>query len=413
MGDNEKKPSTVKQGTAKPPNRRRISVWAVPNDVVVRGTHTIGARYQGLGGVLDDVSLQATFCNKADLSDLRWDPNFMPGAKDAEIDTWLADVQKGLAKDKIQVLAGYALMAQTAADQPQPPVRAPSDSDEDFAAKQTKYQRNLALYNTKKANFDALDNWLNAAIDGNESPKMDVFVASLVAFFNKHCPDYDGISFDIEGLTPTGSHTVDAMGKAVSRFFGAVAAAIDPKIVAVATGALVSPTNAFNNYKGGSKSGSQTAIVSAQTMPYEMAVGHANLIVRPMMYDGQPAHDGGQHEAMLQWQRDMCVYALVTCNGGKGIASGSFQVGLKTSAKGGTGLGAVTTKGDIKDHATECRTHKSRTSSGATAPDIADDVGIIFFPSIGPTTYADVDAALNPGAAPAGSSGTPLQVPRK
>ena len=85
MGDNEKKPQHGEAATDAA-TAARISVWAVPNDVVVRGTHTIAPSTRGSAGVLDDVSLQATCCNKADLSDLRWDPNFLPGAKDDEVD---------------------------------------------------------------------------------------------------------------------------------------------------------------------------------------------------------------------------------------------------------------------------------------------------------------------------------------
>ena len=63
-------------------------------------------------------------------------------------------------------------------------------------------------------------------------------------------------------------------------------------------GALVSDVNAFYNYKDGAPpakpSGATQAFASALAHPYEMAVGHANLIVRPMVYDGQPVHKDGK-----------------------------------------------------------------------------------------------------------------------
>jgi hypothetical protein len=413
----------VQQGTAKPPNRRRISVWAVPNDVMARGTTTLGAKYTGLGGVLDDVSLQATFYNNPKMTGVIWDFDFIPGGKDAEKDKWLADVKKALAADGIQVLAGYELMHLDPKEQPRPPVKQPGESDADFAGRQSKFKANLTRFNAKKASFDGLNDWLNASIDGGEAPAMDTFVASLVAFYNQHCKDYDGISFDIEGLGPTGPHTVDQMARAASTFYGKIADAIWPKIVGVANGALVSATAAFNHYKNGgpptSPSSSQAAMSGALVNPFEMAANHPNLIVRPMMYDGQPAFSAtkgapdDKHEGMMQWQRDMCMYALVTCNGGKGIRNSSFQVGIKTTSTGGTGLGGVTTAQTILAHATECRTHKSRKTQGAQDPDVPDDVGIIFFPSLGSsTTYGNVDGAINPTGPKAGPVGTPLQVPK-
>ena len=407
MGDGEKKPQkTTTQATVSPAVRVRVSVWAVPNDVVVRGTHTITSKYQGLAGLLDDVSLQATFCNKPDLSDMRWDPNFLPGAKDKEVDQWLADVQQGLTKDKIQVLAGYALMAQKASEEPKAPARKDGESDDDFKTRQQAFQRNLSLFKTKKANFDGFNGWINDAADGSENPKMDTFVKTLVAFYQKHCASYDGISFDIEGLTPRQNSDagIDKLAKAVSSFFGKVADALPSQIVGVATGALIDAKTAFNNDNGTTVK----ALVQARVMPYEMAVGHKNLIVRPMMYDGQPLNSAGKHEGMMQWQRDMCDYALKKCNSGSGIPNGSFQVGLKTLAAGGAdghGIGSVTTGSDIVAHAKLCRTHMARANS-------ADNVGIIFFPGIGASSYKDVDAAINAGAPRAGLAGTPVQVPR-
>src|SRR5262249_39849256 len=150
---------------------------------------------------------------------------------------------------KIQVLAGYELMRLDAKEQPRPPVRDKDDTDAKFAERQQRFKANLARFNAKKASFDALNDWLNTSITGGESPPMDTYVNTLVAFFNQHCKNYDGISFDIEGLGPTGSNTVDQMAKAVSKFYGKIADAIWPKIVAVANGALVSATAAFNNYK--------------------------------------------------------------------------------------------------------------------------------------------------------------------
>jgi hypothetical protein len=144
--------------------------------------------------------------------------------------------------------------------------------------------------------------------------------------------------------------------------------------------------------------------------------------VRPMMYDGQPRFSKTKgalqdnHEGMMQWQRDMCAYALAACNGGKGISNASFQVGIKTSSQGGTGLGGATTEDKILAHATECRIHKSRrtaTPPAGKVPDIPDDVGIIFFPGLsGVTTVDKVDAAINPTGPAAGIVGTPIQVPR-
>ena len=372
----------VRQGTAKPVNRRRISVWAQPNDVMPRGASTVNSAYTKLGGVLDDVSLQMTFCNSAKLDAVVWDFDFLPGGKDTEKDKWLADVKSARA-DQVR-------------------------------------------FDAKSGAFNGFNDWLNASIAGSESPKLDVFIKTLQTFFDTHCKGYDGISFDIEGLGPTGSNTVAQMAKAVSTFYGKVADSIWPKAVGIAAGALVSATDAFNDYANGgpptAPSRSQRAIPGALVQPYEMAVNHPNLIVRPMMYDGQPAFSKTKGaprdnaEGMLQWQRDMCVYALVTCNGGKGIANGSFQVGIKTNSQGGTGLGGVTTETNLLRHATECRTHKSRKTATLPAgqdPDIPDDVGIIFFPSLsGVTTYAKIDGALNPTGPAAGIVGTPIQVPR-
>jgi len=90
----------VQQGTAKPVNRRRISVWAQPNDVMARGTSTVNTAYTKLGGVLDDVSLQMTFYNSAKMDAMIWDFDFLPGGKDAEKDKWLADVKSGLGRSR-------------------------------------------------------------------------------------------------------------------------------------------------------------------------------------------------------------------------------------------------------------------------------------------------------------------------
>jgi hypothetical protein len=416
----------VRQGTAKPVNRRRISVWAQPNDVMARGTSTVNAAYTKLGGVLDDVSLQMTFCNSAKMNAVIWDFDFLPGGKDAEKDKWLADVKSGLGAVKIQVLAGYELMRLDPAKRPALPTQLPGEETAAFAARTKRARADQVRFDAKSGSFNGFNDWLNASIAGGETPKMDSFVTSLQTFFEGHCKGYDGISFDIEGLGPTGSNTVAQMAKAVSTFYGKVADAIWPKVVGIAAGALVSATDAFNDYATGgpptAPSRSQRAIAGALVQPYEMAVNHPNLIVRPMMYDGQPAFSKTKGaprdpvEGMLQWQRDMCVYALVTCNGGKGIANGSFQVGIKTNSQGGTGLGGVTTEARILAHATECRTHKSRRTAALPAgrdPDIPDDVGIIFFPGLsGVTTYPNIDGALNPTGPAAGLVGTPIQVPR-
>jgi len=312
------------------------------------------------------------------------------------------------------------------AKRPALPTQLPDEDSATFAARVKRARADQVRFDAKSGSFKGFNDWLNASIAGSETPTMDSFVTSLQTFFEGHCKGYDGISFDIEGMGPTGSNTVAQMAKAVSTFYGKVADAIWPKVVGVAAGALVSATDAFNDYANGgpptAPSRSQRAIAGALVQPYEMAVNHPNLIVRPMMYDGQPAFSKTKGaprdsaEGMLQWQRDMCVYTLVTCNGGKGIASGSLQVGIKTSSQGGTGLGGVTTEANILRHAAECRTHKSRKTAALPAgqdPDIPDNVGIIFFPGLGGvTTYPKIDGALNPTGPAAGLVGTPIQVPR-
>jgi hypothetical protein len=419
------------------PQRLRHSVWAVPNDVMARGTQTLGKSYRNLAKVVDDVSLQMTFCNKADMSGCRWDPLFLPGGPkrekpddpdpaDQERIDWLTQVVKLLQEgSSIQVLAGYKLI------DPGKPPKEPDSNAADYAAKKRQYNLDKALFDANKANFDAFNKLLNAAITNasalgqkkeaaepgkeakKEDPKIDTskiekFADELVKFFKANCSTCDGISFDIEGIFPIASSSLDhqkALGLAATEFYRFVASKIEPKIVAVAAGALVDDVIAFNNYKDGVLSGRTQAFASAIAHPYEMALGHPNLIVRPMMYDGQPLHKS-KTEAMLQWERDMLDYALSKA-GGKGIPSANFQVGIKTISKGGTGLGNITSPATVDEVARICRTHEV---AGSGRPAM---VGLIYFPYVEAMgSFKGHNAALNPGAPEAGGDGTPLQAPR-
>ena len=95
MGNPEKNQPNPQGGSANPPERLRLSVWVPLTDVMKRGGSTLESGYASVFGQIDDLSLQATFCNDKSMADpIRWDPLFFPGAKDAERDAWLAQVVK-------------------------------------------------------------------------------------------------------------------------------------------------------------------------------------------------------------------------------------------------------------------------------------------------------------------------------
>ena len=286
--------------------------------------------------VLDDVSLLKTFRedDKATKMKIVWDDSILQGATDDRRRDFYQQVIKHCHDVLgVQCLVGYGL---------------------------------------DKAGNTQLDKWLKESIP---DPSIDAVTDEIVKFCETNLPGYDGISFDIEGLTPNAGN-VELVKKNLVEFYQTLArkllsppiisrklpqpanfnAGYD-RIVAFAAAGLLGavkdpptpqkpkPTsdgkmkksrllkhegnNSANPLlKDGndfvSKSVPLDADLAYQVHDYDAAHGDRNLLVRPMAYDNflrtEPPH------FLDDWHADICRYVSNDLN----LHPGNFQLGVKT-----------------------------------------------------------------------------------
>jgi hypothetical protein len=176
-----------------------------------------------------------------------------------------------------------------------------------------------------------------------------------------------------------------------------VADLLAPKsmIVAVATGSLISDTHVSRQFKqlpDGSKveipgSRQSPGFAFFLTHPYQMAVGHPNLLLRPMAYDNG-LFKGKKDDAILEWHEDIIRYALEDAL----VPASQFQLGIRVTA-GGLG-------GDINDPK-----NVTRRCSGVLR---RKKVGLCMFPDIS-SFWKPSNDTLNPP--PAAKPGLGLKEP--
>lgn len=326
MGDPEMT-IIAQQGTAKPPQRLRLSIWAGSNLVTPSAV-------KGGEKIIDDITLLKTLSvntekdhvarNKKGKLELlkplevRFDPGVQPAP-----DTFYGDAIDACHQVGIQCLAGW-----------------------DMARNDLPMQ--------------AMSLWFKDLHDGKFSDtakEINRVVQQILVFMNQdfHTSDkviggktvkggktvhFDGISFDMEQVA------VEVSGDAIA-FYQAVADGLATatkdtnKFCGVAAGQLVDDTHAhFVRDSNGIITHKQQAIASAIAHKWSMANGHALLVVRPMAYDDWPLTNlptaakgatpgAGNHQqppsVITQWHNDMMDFAAKT-----GVPPEQFQLGIKT-----------------------------------------------------------------------------------
>jgi hypothetical protein len=197
----------------------------------------------------------------------------------------------------------------------------------------------------------------------------------------------DGVGFDVElnGLRASDADNFCA-------FYGELAKllAAKDKILTVATGVGI-----------GGADDERSLLGTFCAQPFRLALGHPNVIIRPMAYDNFVLDDAG----ILKWHQDIVDYALVKV----GLQPGQLQLGIKTSNNvsprdpswkappGWTSRKCCFNSQGVKDRCVNVLAPKK--------------VGVINF--AGWVDFKSINEGLNPHLIPSGTVGQPLQVPLK
>jgi hypothetical protein len=325
MGD--EKTITAQQGTAKPPQRLRLSIWA--------GSHLVTpSSIKGAEKIIDDISLLKTLSVKTDDQhvlkqavldsqgnptpikkavkllaplDVQFDPDVQPAP-----DTFYGAAIDACHQVGIQCLAGWDM------------------------ARNDLPMQTMSL-------------WFKDLHDGkfpDKDKEIDRVVQQILGFVNQDFHSgsktvhFDGISFDMEQVAVAVADEAIAFYQAVAD--GLATATKDTnKFCGVAAGQLVDDTHShFVRDAAGNITHQQQAIATAIAHRWSMAKDHALLVVRPMAYDDwpltnlPPAASGatpgpGSHQqppsVITQWHNDMMDFAAKT-----GVPPEQFQLGVKT-----------------------------------------------------------------------------------
>lgn len=306
----------------------------------------------------------------------------------------------------------------------------------------------------------ALAKWFKSA---TPSPDADTLAAEWVKFIEDNVPLYDGLSFDLEGLTGSGS-TLDVVKKNASDFYRAFAKRLSmaevkkrnttsavlgfDHIVAFASGNLIgeidgAPMKSSRLLKhattadaaatnGTSKPGELLRdatgnFISAQppleagfwekAQDYSLGKGMPNLIIRTMSYDNFRRTDPLQ--LVDDWHADL-VRAFLT------MPDVTFQLSVKTidgpgqkdrlpalgekpdTLDGIHKLGMDAVMGGVGASEKQRRDHLKRRCTDLLNP---NNIGLCLFPQ-SLSFWKDANATLNPNVPEAGSTpGMPLQAP--
>jgi len=213
---------------------------------------------------------------------------------------------------------------------------------------------------------------------------------------------FDGIAFDIEGVTSTGGGALTDRAVIFAELYQRIAALLAQgnRLCAIATGALASPTTQRKPPR--TDAPQPNGIVH----PFELALGAKNIIMRPMAYEG---YDND----LLAWHGEITEYALSDFNGTglPRLHPSQFQLGVKTTS---AGHGVIKNPSDLFSR---CDTLFRNNRIGFCIFALSSPG--LFLGTIGrtggDTTAADLvecNNRLNPGEPKAGErAGMPLQVP--
>ncbi|MEM6990750.1 MAG: peptidoglycan-binding protein [Myxococcota bacterium] len=355
--------------------RTRTSLWAATNNITP-------ANLAGMQGI-DDLSVLSTLTNVGfrvpimvngtptvtgvtDINDLdvEWDDSFRTGAnanKAGEIAFYSQIIQTCHSKG-VQALVGFQHALNSAGRRAQ-----------------------------------SFHRWMVAVHAAGASGKtaIDKFAKRLVDRFVKDLPDFDGITFDIEHIAPVSQMPIKAQAAFFTHFYRAVAKRLVPhrKFIAIAVGEFDNQLVSIQIKDKQERFDHVSTQNFAKTHPYQLALGHPNIILRPMAFGRLSAQKGVAPQQ--QWHQDIVDYALSTV----GLAPEQFQLGFEI----GNGLGRIplTSGGTMKQRCSEMLR--------------PNRLGIIGFALAAQQNWAGmaaVDSVLNPDEKPPGTQGQPLQSPR-
>lgn len=320
----------------------------------------------------------------------------------------------------------------------------------------------LVGYGRPEAGNSQLDKWLKMKIP---KPSVDELTDAIIKFCEANLPGYDGISFDIEGLTPNASN-FELVKSNLTEFYQTLARKLlsppiiskklkEPanfnvgydRIVAFAAAPLIgmvkdpaTPKQPIPKSDGLMKTSrvlkhedddpnkplleedndyvSKFAALPdkffTQVHDYDAAHGDRNLLVRPMAYDNFDRAD--PTNLLDDWHADICRYVLRVLN----LHPGNFQLGVKTIIGPGQvdhehpvtkklirGMDGVM-GGNNPSKPTERIDHVKRRCRDLLAP---HKYGIAFFPTSA-SFWKEANDALNPSIPEAGRLvDQPIQCP--
>lgn len=361
--------------------RLRNSLWAPT-------THCTTSNLEGLVD-LDDVSLLTTLSNglfgpkhgKTDIHEfgVEWDSTFRYGANKNPTEVkFYEDIAALVHAKKSQILLGF----QRAEGTGKTKNPKPTSHTESF------WEWMFALHRVN---------------DAERERAINAFADRLVGHHMKHLPTFEGISFDIEHIPSTFRIPIEAQAEFFTYFYRAVAIRlrVHRKFIAIAVGAFDNQLASVLETDLQKRFCHNTTLMFARAHPYQMAKGHANMILRPMAYGsvgpkGAPKKVSPQQlePAQHQWHSDIVRYALSEV----GLAPDQFQLGV-TFGSGNAEVGLR------NGQALPNRTTKLLRPN---------QVGIAGF-ALAKRQYwlgiKRVNDLLNPGEQSTGYAGQPLQCP--
>jgi hypothetical protein len=326
-------------------------------------------------GLVDDFTIQRTINNDEKMQ-VSWDPLVLGGdAKTCK--AFYRAVIGACHRQELQCLMSYTMMA---------PEKAPS-------------------------RFHVFNDWLAERAFKELSPEQ--YAENVVKFLDEHVPDCDGLSFDIEGLrtgvsvpkeTPAAQkeklteqkeELLKKMGERYQRFLGSLAERLGKarKLVGVATAGLTSEKEVIPG---------TTADDGFRLHQYTLAKDHANMLIRPMIYDNYKINGKMDAKTLRQalamtisLQEKAIAYAKSV------IPLDRFQVGIKTIT--GMKNGVPPTYGGFITDASVARAQCEKLLR-------PQGVGLALFPTSA-GFWKECNAGLNEKAPLAATTGNPAQAP--
>jgi len=353
-------------------SRLRISLWASTYAIADPAQSPINDRFvRGAKGFVDDFTLNWTIVNDKKMECIEFDPADPVGIPKKGADPvqyrvrYYEEVLRLCHQLGIQVLAGYSLLK------------------------------------PESARTQAFNAWLVRLVENPSQRSREIRrVVQLIDdfLFSGQCfkgDVFDGIGFDLEAVPGQKKNIsekeLDRRGGVLKEFYHELAyrLATRNKIVALAAYGLVDPTH----WRGG------RALNFGIAHQFQIALGAPNILIRPMGYDAPPRNDGENlaTSKLYRWHKEIVDWALK----GAKLHPSQFQLGIKQNW-GGQNLGIVNNPEFLRRRCEELL-RPNRLGLSVFALGIKGKENWRKF-----ERYND---ALNPGEAPPGTVGQPLQVP--